>query len=261
VCRLPLPQWAIDQAVRRRMQKRIYIPLPDERTRAVLFKVQLQQHENKSLTDGDYAELAQLTDGFSGSDISIVIGEALMDPIRMMDSATHFKQVTAKNALGEDTPGMWQMCSPGAAGANRMDLAQIEPHLLADPPLDMMNFLAVIHDARPSVSADDLGPFEQWTEEFGQDGSGASGQRGDDPSLQRTSTKAAAAAPAPAAAVEEGTAPAEPGRAGSGAAALAHAMAHLTQALPATQRVVELEQRVAALEAELRMMRGGGGGR
>ena len=49
--------WAIDQAVRRRMQKRIYIPLPEERARAALIKVALKSHENKDLSEEDYAEV------------------------------------------------------------------------------------------------------------------------------------------------------------------------------------------------------------
>lgn len=38
-------------------------------------------------------ELANRTDGFSGSDVSILVRDALMQPVRKVQSATHFKKV------------------------------------------------------------------------------------------------------------------------------------------------------------------------
>jgi SpoVK/Ycf46/Vps4 family AAA+-type ATPase len=37
--------------------------------------------------------------GFSGSDIQVVVREALMEPIRNLDIATHFKPVRALNLV------------------------------------------------------------------------------------------------------------------------------------------------------------------
>ena len=38
-------------------------------------------------------ELANRTDGFSGADVSILVRDALMQPVRKVQSATHFKKV------------------------------------------------------------------------------------------------------------------------------------------------------------------------
>ena len=73
--------WELDPAVRRRFEKRIYIPLPDLSARIVLFKLRLGKTPN-NLTEEDYLNLGIATDGYSGSDIAIIVKEAMMMPIR-----------------------------------------------------------------------------------------------------------------------------------------------------------------------------------
>lgn len=40
------------------------------------------------LTDADYRTLAEKTDGYSGHDINMVVRDAIMQPVRKMQSAT-----------------------------------------------------------------------------------------------------------------------------------------------------------------------------
>jgi vacuolar protein-sorting-associated protein 4 len=54
----------IDPAVRRRFDKRIYIPLPDYLARRKLFQVNLGNNEPLSKDSKIIDEFAQLTDGF-----------------------------------------------------------------------------------------------------------------------------------------------------------------------------------------------------
>eukprot|EP01126_Amoeba_proteus_P055359 TRINITY_DN6861_c0_g1_i4.p1 TRINITY_DN6861_c0_g1~~TRINITY_DN6861_c0_g1_i4.p1 ORF type:complete len:192 (+),score=36.07 TRINITY_DN6861_c0_g1_i4:1083-1658(+) len=84
--------WALDMAIRRRFEKRIYIPLPQEGARQAMFKIHLGNTPH-SLTSEDFRELAKLSEGYSGSDISDVVREALMEPVRMIQDATHYKRV------------------------------------------------------------------------------------------------------------------------------------------------------------------------
>lgn len=81
-----------------RFEKRIYIPLPEEPARAQMFKLHLGNTPH-SLTEGNVHELAQKTDGYSGADISIIVRDALMQPVRKVQSATHFKKVREAAAL------------------------------------------------------------------------------------------------------------------------------------------------------------------
>jgi vacuolar protein-sorting-associated protein 4 len=49
---------------------------------------------NCELSQKDYKSLAELSDGYSGSDISIAVQDALMQPVRKIQMATHYKKVT-----------------------------------------------------------------------------------------------------------------------------------------------------------------------
>ncbi|GAB5037111.1 vacuolar protein sorting-associated protein, partial [Nannochloropsis oceanica] len=70
--------WELDPAIRRRFEKRVYIPLPEASARAIMFKINLGDTPN-SLTDEEFAKLADMTEGCSGADISICVREALME--------------------------------------------------------------------------------------------------------------------------------------------------------------------------------------
>ncbi len=54
--------WDLDPAVRRRFQKKIYIPLPDEEARHVMFRLNLGDTPH-NISEDDIKDLAALTDG------------------------------------------------------------------------------------------------------------------------------------------------------------------------------------------------------
>lgn len=60
--------WLLDEPFIRRFQKRIYIPLPDYRSRLSMFKHYTRRLDMDEAVDFD--ELARLTEGYSGADIS-----------------------------------------------------------------------------------------------------------------------------------------------------------------------------------------------
>ena len=76
--------WDIDTAMLRRFEKKIYVPLPDEKAREAIFKIHTAG-VNLALTDNDFMELAEMTDEYSGSDIANVCREVIMLPIRELD--------------------------------------------------------------------------------------------------------------------------------------------------------------------------------
>ena len=83
--------WELDPAVRRRFEKRIYIPLPEEEARAKMFQLNLGTTPH-TLRPEDFHELGRRTQGYSGSDIAIIVKDALMEPIRICQSAKKFIQ-------------------------------------------------------------------------------------------------------------------------------------------------------------------------
>lgn len=54
--------WVLDSAIRRRFEKRIYIPLPEEPARAVMFKIHLG-NTHTELSEENIKELARKSDG------------------------------------------------------------------------------------------------------------------------------------------------------------------------------------------------------
>ncbi|KAL0547885.1 hypothetical protein IC582_012317 [Cucumis melo] len=71
----------LDDAVLRRLVKRIYIPLPDENGRRLLLKHNLKG-QSYSLPTRDLERLVKQTEGYSGSDLQALCEEAAMMPIR-----------------------------------------------------------------------------------------------------------------------------------------------------------------------------------
>ncbi|KAH6721162.1 AAA family ATPase-like protein [Leptodontidium sp. MPI-SDFR-AT-0119] len=125
--------WAIDEAARRRFVRRQYIPLPEDETRATQLRT-LLGHQKHSLDEDDIQRLVELTDGFSGSDITALAKDAAMGPLR---------------SLGE--------------ALLHMSMDQIRP-------IQFEDFEASLVNIRPSVSKQGLKEFEDWAKEFGERG-------------------------------------------------------------------------------------------
>jgi len=87
--------WKLDPALRRRFQRRIHIGLPDAKARARMFEIGVGDTPCE-LKPQDYEKLGCMTEGFSGSDISIAVQDALMVPVKMISSATHFRKASLR---------------------------------------------------------------------------------------------------------------------------------------------------------------------
>ncbi|XP_055594128.1 fidgetin-like protein 1 [Uranotaenia lowii] len=71
----------LDEAARRRLVKRLYIPLPELSARIQIL-TRLLLSEKNSLTADEINQIGQQTDGFSGADMKVLCHEASMGPIR-----------------------------------------------------------------------------------------------------------------------------------------------------------------------------------
>ncbi|KAJ6720134.1 PROTEIN SUPPRESSOR OF K(+) TRANSPORT GROWTH DEFECT 1 [Salix viminalis] len=156
--------YALDQAIRRRFDKRIYIPLPDLKARQHMFKVHLGDTPH-NLTESDFEKLAQKTEGFSGSDISVCVKDVLFEPVRKIQDAEYFM---------ESSDGMWAPCEPEQRGAIKITLQELDAQELASkvllPPITRADFDKVLARQKPTVSKADLEVHERFTKEFGEEG-------------------------------------------------------------------------------------------
>ncbi|KAL7951159.1 P-loop containing nucleoside triphosphate hydrolase protein [Trichoderma barbatum] len=125
--------WAIDEAARRRFVRRQYIPLPEPKTRETQLRTLLRQ-QNHSLSDEDVEKLVQLTNGFSGSDITALAKDAAMGPLRSLGEALLY-----------------------------MTKEEIRP-------MDLSDFELSLKSIRPSVDQKGLREYEEWAEKFGERG-------------------------------------------------------------------------------------------
>lgn len=57
-----------------------------------MFQIHLGKTPHR-LTSENFRQLGEMTEGYSGSDISILVRDAMMQPVRSVQTATHFKQV------------------------------------------------------------------------------------------------------------------------------------------------------------------------
>ncbi|GMN70081.1 hypothetical protein TIFTF001_039131 [Ficus carica] len=156
--------YALDQAIRRRFDKRIYIPLPDLKARQHMFKVHLGDTPH-NLKESDFEYLAQKTEGFSGSDISVCVKDVLFEPVRKTRDAKFFRK---------RSNGMWVPCKPTKRGAVEITLQELDAQGLGSkilpPPIKRADFEKVLSRQKPTVSKADLEVQERFTKEFGEDG-------------------------------------------------------------------------------------------
>jgi len=163
--------WVLDAAIRRRFEKRIYIPLPEEPARVTMFKLHMGSTPS-SLIEEDYRDLARNSDGYSGADIGLVVRDALMQPVRRVQSATHFVRCSGPsrsdpNVIVHDllTP-----CSPGTPGAQEMTWLNVPGDKLLEPVVSASDMHRSLATQKATVNAADLKKLDDFRNDFGQDG-------------------------------------------------------------------------------------------
>ncbi|XP_058119161.1 katanin p60 ATPase-containing subunit A-like 1 [Anopheles ziemanni] len=127
--------WDIDEALRRRLEKRIYIPLPNSEGREALLKINLR--EVKVDESVDMRDIADRLEGYSGADITNVCRDASMMSMRRK-----------------------------IAGLRPEQIRQLAKEEL-DLPVSKQDFKEAIAKCNKSVSKDDLAKYQQWMKEFG----------------------------------------------------------------------------------------------
>ncbi|TPX56084.1 hypothetical protein PhCBS80983_g04811 [Powellomyces hirtus] len=119
----------IDEAVRRRFRKKLYVPLPEAQARTQMIRNRMASLAH-SLTDHDLDVIVGKTDGYSGSDMDGLVREASLGPIRAIDDIQN------------------------------VNVSDIRPVVLDD-------FIDALTQVRASVSRGDLDMYTTFDREFG----------------------------------------------------------------------------------------------
>ncbi|XP_057586316.1 fidgetin-like protein 1 isoform X2 [Hippopotamus amphibius kiboko] len=121
----------IDEAARRRLVKRLYIPLPEASARKQIVS-NLMSREQCCLSEEEIDLVVRHSGGFSGADMTQLCREASLGPIRSLQAA---------------------------------DIATITPDQVR--PIAYSDFENAFRTVRPSVSPEDLELYENWNRTFG----------------------------------------------------------------------------------------------
>jgi SpoVK/Ycf46/Vps4 family AAA+-type ATPase len=150
--------WDLDEAARRRFEKRIYIPLPSHTSRRDQFKRLL----DKIVTTPDVTPeaLATLTDdalGYSGADIYVICREAAMRPVRRL----------LANLSAQDMAALQQSCSVGPVPQEGGNTEHQSDAQFIAPPVTMEDFRGAVEATKPSVSKESVILYDEWCSQFG----------------------------------------------------------------------------------------------
>jgi SpoVK/Ycf46/Vps4 family AAA+-type ATPase len=176
----------LDEAVLRRMPRRILIDLPDVANRKKILTLQLAKEELGS--DVSIDALAADTDGFTGSDLKQLCIAAAYEPIReflLNEKAAAAKTLTLADATAatlaapsDDQPlqQVEQLQQPVFAVSDAMDVdaegASKKTDEVALRPLRMDDFRKALKQISPSVSEDafSIAELRKWNQLYGEGG-------------------------------------------------------------------------------------------
>jgi len=191
--------WELDPAMRRRFEKRVYIALPDAAARSKMFELNLGDTEN-DLTKEQFARLGEMSAGCSGSDVSVVTREALMEPLRKCQDARHFvpcdegarprqdgrfltpavtyppcsrcrpRLVSDGKSLDGQPKSEWTCAHCGAIRTSIYGMDDSDAERLVPPVVSFADFEAALSHSGSTVAESEIEQFVQWTNEFGQEG-------------------------------------------------------------------------------------------
>ncbi|KAL6960424.1 Fidgetin-like protein 1 [Sarracenia purpurea var. burkii] len=126
----------LDEAARRRLTKRLYIPLPssDEDARAWIIRNLLEKDGLFKLSKEDTDTICKLTEGYSGSDMKNLVKDASMGPLR--EALRQGMEITS---------------------LNKEDMRSVT----------LQDFEDALQEVRASVSLNELCTYEEWNKQFG----------------------------------------------------------------------------------------------
>lgn len=137
--------WDLDPAVIRRLDKRIYIPLPEPSARKKLFQILLKDTKVEEGIDWDL--LVTKTELFSGDDLKNLCRDASMMPLR-------------RELLRGPNLSALEAAKP------TLNVQEVQARL-QETPISMQDFVEALEGIRPTNGRDKLDKYRQWMDEHG----------------------------------------------------------------------------------------------
>ncbi len=121
--------WVLDEPFIRRFQKRIFVPLPDFKARLTMLDIQTK--DLKLASDVNISMLAEITEGYTGSDMRDIVQSAQIDVVRELFENT---DPNDKESIPRE--------------------------------ITMFDFRRILEKRRPSVSSQNTQSYMKWAESY-----------------------------------------------------------------------------------------------
>jgi len=131
--------WSIDEAIRQRFEKNVYVSLPDHVARKAIFEVHLSRRGIQLDGDVTYGDLAERTEDYSGRLIRNVCQEAVERMLMEMNA---------------DVPA-------------HVDQKTIADYTLRLRPLQQADFNQALERVRPTTTKESLTAYRNWAAQVG----------------------------------------------------------------------------------------------
>jgi SpoVK/Ycf46/Vps4 family AAA+-type ATPase len=126
--------WDLDDALLSRFQKKVLIPLPDEKSRKSILEIHMK---GADLGELDMQKLVERSDGYSGRDIASLCQEAILNMIR------------------EKNPDLDGMTS-----------SKLETYKLRTRPMEQADFDSAFKKIKPTSKPESVKRYEEWGRQF-----------------------------------------------------------------------------------------------
>lgn len=150
--------WALDEAMRRRLEHRIYLGLPSLVEREALLRHYVSKNEH-AVTETEFRELAGWCEHFSSADIQQLCASAAMIPLKEIPTATHFE------LMGD---GKLMVREKAHSMALPMLYHQVvDKTLIIAQPVTYVHLLEALEYTKSTVDVHKLEEYEVWTRQYG----------------------------------------------------------------------------------------------
>ncbi len=138
--------WEIDEALVRRLEKRIHIPLPDADARRRMFDLNMRTINLSD--DMDVQVLADKTEGYSGADISLICRDASL--------------MSMRRAIEGKTPEAIRAMPKVKTKENKVvTVSKYKMQEQLELPITLADFLSALAKTKPSVNPEDIKKFDE----------------------------------------------------------------------------------------------------
>lgn len=160
--------WDLDIALLRRLEKRVFVPLPGLSARENMLKKHLEVRSSGL----NYADIAGRMEGYSGADIELVCREAAMMPVRRLIKKIEAVSVDSTASTTNNTLGQQHIPEPPRHRKhntytikNTKPVQEVES-LLREDPVTAEDVSVALGSTKPS-SDGKMDKYAQWQQEYG----------------------------------------------------------------------------------------------